>query len=148
SHIKETVVANLGAAPAQSMAPPPAESSLPPVPDFARPKTAPPSPADLAATTVDTIPLVSEPVDRSPKPRFSRKHMMIAGGGLLGVIILIAVIAGRSSSTAAPPSGDGTVTHKSDPQGDQAAPIIAEANDLLANGDRERALSILIRGRK
>jgi serine/threonine-protein kinase len=152
AHVKETVVAPLGAA-VDSMAPPPAASSLPPLPDFARPKTAPPSPADLAATTVD--PPRAEPEARSPKPArlrlpLSRKQMMIAGGGLLGVIILIAVIAGgrSSSSTAAPPKGDGTVTHKQPDQGDPVAPILAEANDLLANGERERALSTLLRARK
>ena len=81
---------------------------------------------------------------------FSRKQMLLAGGGLLGLIILIAILAGGHSSSSAPAAKDASVTKPvpPPPQGDPVAPIVTEANDLLANNDRERALQVVLRGQR
>ncbi len=163
--VKETVVAELPAVEKPADGPRasdlgPAEGPLasglgPPE----RPKTLPPLPEphlpDLAATTPDVAPPIPEargPRSEAPRLPFSRKQLLVAGGGLLGVIVLVAIIAGAHSSSSTPSSsGDGSATqpHGGDvAQGDPVPGIVAEANDLLANGDRERALSLLVKARR
>jgi serine/threonine protein kinase len=146
--MRETVVAETGPVEgprAPGLGPPENRKSLPPLPE--------PHVRDLAATTPDVAPAFPEA--RGPRPEarklpFSRKQMAIAGGGLLGVILLVAIISGtRSSSSTATPGSDTPVTHgNSGGEGDPVPGLIAQANDLLANGERERALSILVRARR
>jgi serine/threonine-protein kinase len=144
--MRETVVGQMDAGgPTPEARGPEKRKSLPPLPE--------PHLPDTGATTPDVTPPLADargPKPGAPKLPFTRKQMAIAGGGLLGVILLVAIFSGgRSSSSTATPGSDTPVTHASGGgEGDPVPGIIAQANDMLANGERERALSILVKARR
>ncbi|MGE5180724.1 MAG: protein kinase domain-containing protein [Acidobacteriota bacterium] len=134
---------------------PVAAPPLPPLPPLPEPVSAP-VPAPVAVSGPHSGPASAPDAGRrmpvaGPKLPFTRKQMMIGAGSLLGVIVLIAIVAsGHSSSGSAPIVHDAGVKHDQPQptQGDPVGAIVAEANDDLANGERERALAVVLRGQR
>jgi serine/threonine-protein kinase len=112
--------------------------------------------AELAASGRGPMPEARGPSSTpgpSPTLPFSRKQLLIAGGGLLGVILLIAILAGgggssKSTSTPARDAASGHPAPDPAPSADLLPGILADANDRVASGDREGALSSLLRARR
>ncbi len=114
-----------------------------------------PDPGAAASAAADA----SKPEARAagsagPKLPFTRKQALIAGGGLLGVLILLAIImgGGSSKSSSTPPPREGSAPRASGetppPAGDALPAVLADANDRIAQGDREGALATLLRARR
>jgi serine/threonine-protein kinase len=88
------------------------------------------------------------PVPAPAPPRLSRKQLQI-GGGVLGVVLLIGFIAKCSAGgdapkhTAAPAGTGSTEIEMQGTEAGGAQKILARADELLARGDEDGALSLL-----
>ena len=78
-----------------------------------------------------------------------RKIVVPAGVGLIGVLVVIALAAGHGDPPLAPaPAPVAAPVAPPPPASDPAADLLAHANDLLAQGNRDGALDVLARGHR
>jgi len=95
-------------------------------------------------------PAASRPFENLP---FTTRQLAIGGGGALALIVLVALLARGGDDTSKAPSGGsaGSTTAADielEPVEDGAAKVLAEAEALIANDQREAALGLLNRARK
>jgi eukaryotic-like serine/threonine-protein kinase len=108
------------------------------------------------APPVGPPPPVSPPPEVSPAPpappRSRRRALAIAAGAVIAGVVLVAVIGSRGATPS--PGGEAVVATGSGgsagaaSQGDPIAELVGRSNDLLAQGDREAALDLLLRARR
>jgi tetratricopeptide (TPR) repeat protein len=118
-------------------------------PPFAS-EAAPPAPAPRAPRT--TTGGGSPAAGAAAKPPDVRRIALIGGGAILALVILIAVVAGRGGDQAPAAVSDaaGAASGSSDPHMEinPADETLAQANDLLARGQRAAAIDLVVAARK
>ena len=136
--------------------PPPASSSPPPVSSPPLSVSSPPPVVSSPPPVVSSAPPVVSsppPVVSSPPPapgavpQLPLRKIAIGGGALLLLLVVIAVVAGGRANKTAVADAGGAVGSGAAPV-DPAADVIARANDLAANGEREAAINLLTKARR
>jgi tetratricopeptide (TPR) repeat protein len=83
----------------------------------------------------------------APGSRFAlrRRTIAIAAGALVAAVVVLAIAANRGGTTS---PVDASIASGTASQPDPAREIVARANELVAQGDREAALDLLNRSRR